>query len=86
MSRVMKRFLQKISVGTSIVIYCAGTMLLSAFVAEHFGYEFEFGLTIGSIVFVAFPFLIGLIMIAWVDARDEVRRENRAMMKDIKDE
>jgi hypothetical protein len=85
MNRVWKKFLLNISKGLSMVLYVGVTIFLSGMLALHLGYDPGMGMAVGALVFLVLPILAMILRQEYKDAKLEVERENREMLRMIKD-
>jgi len=84
MSRVWKRFLFKIGVFLATIVYVSIAIVGGGYVSLLTGNSFEVGSIIGASIMIFLPVCIMAIMNFYDDAKFEVEKENRELLRKIK--
>lgn len=84
MNRVWKKFFLKISKGILVIAYVLSVMIIPGFIFQYFGYSPELGTLFGSVMFIIVPMGCYILRDIYKDAKFEVERENREMLRAIK--
>jgi hypothetical protein len=84
MSRVLKRFLIKVSKGVGVIAYVLGSMFAGGLIAGWLGFDIEAGILTGATIMVFLPMIAYMLRDLYRDAKEEIEWENRKMMNAIK--
>lgn len=84
MSRVWKRFMFKIGVLLATVVYVSIATLGSGYISLLTGNSFQAGAVIGVGIMIGLPILITSVMNLYLDAKLEVEKENRDLLRKLK--
>jgi L-lactate permease len=83
MSRVWKRFFTKISKGFAVFGYLIGSLTIPEFAVQYFGGPEMMGAFGGLVVFIVLPMILFMLWDTYKDAKSEVERENRDLMRTL---
>jgi hypothetical protein len=83
MSRVWKRFFNKMLKGIAFITYLFASMIIPGAIAYWLGFEPAMGILLGLTVFILLPMFVFMVRDVYRDSKREIEWENRKMMSDL---